>query len=71
VAYSSIFVVVQYTENLASEVTPRNIERRSSVLLFHCDDKTLVTTAGLECVVIARQNIAVPCDGLVRSRLMR
>ena len=45
-AYSSIFVVVQYTENLASKVAPRNIERRSNVVLFHYDDKTLTTPAG-------------------------
>jgi len=63
VAYSSIFVVVQYTENLASKVTPRNIERRSNVVLFHYDDKSLTTVAGVYvCAVIARQYVAVPCD---------
>ena len=41
-------------------------------LLFHCYDKTLTTAAGCAvCVVIARQYIAVPCDGLARLYLMR
>ena len=53
--YSSI-VVVQYTENLASKVAARNIERRRQWLLFHCDDKTLTTAVGCAvCAVIARQ----------------
>ena len=71
-AYSSFssIVVVQYTENLASKVTARNIERRRQWLLFHCDDKTLTTAVGcavlVVCVVIAR-----PSQYYVHCRTVR